>query len=225
MTEPILLIQKRIEFSAARQNEGHNYVAYFAFTGPIHPDTRMILELSIAKQILQEKVLDIVDHHSLDGTLEDMARQLFERAQTAFKGMNASLVRLTLVESEEAVIQLDKVNRDTIKIQNATHLTDFYKMVSVSFNARHQISNSKVIGKCTRLHGHQFKLMLSLTRPVDDSLRDRLNATCVPLQHSLIQSTAEDFLLSLYEKLKDIDWIELALQETPNNMFLLCRPS
>lgn len=225
MSEPTLLIQKKVEFSAARMGEGHNYEVYFAFSGPIDSDTRMILELSLAKRIIQNDVLDTFDHHVLDGSLEDIALALLEKAEVAFNAQLAKPVRCTLVESEEKVIQVDKLNRETPRILHAHELVDFYKMATVTFNALHQICNDAVSGKCTRLHGHQFKLMMSLNRPVDEVLTHRLKAACLPFNNALITTTAEDFLLTLYENLKDLDWIELALQETPNNMFILCRSS
>eukprot|EP01112_Ceratiomyxa_fruticulosa_P012400 TRINITY_DN3430_c0_g1_i1.p2 TRINITY_DN3430_c0_g1~~TRINITY_DN3430_c0_g1_i1.p2 ORF type:complete len:136 (-),score=24.11 TRINITY_DN3430_c0_g1_i1:280-687(-) len=45
---------------------GHNYVLEVMLYGPIDPVTGMVMNLSDLKKILQDEVLDVLDHKNLD---------------------------------------------------------------------------------------------------------------------------------------------------------------
>ena len=45
---------------------GHNYVLYVTVTGPVDPETGMIINLKKMKSIIQIEIIDKVDHRNLN---------------------------------------------------------------------------------------------------------------------------------------------------------------
>ena len=45
---------------------GHNYVIEVSVSGPVDPDTGMVIDLKKLKSIIREKVIDRVDHKNLN---------------------------------------------------------------------------------------------------------------------------------------------------------------
>jgi len=85
----LLTVSKRLEFSAsrrlrvaqwsdaenlrafgpetnARYGSGHNYVAYFVFTGPVDPTTGMLINISEIKERAGKVVRERFDHKFLN---------------------------------------------------------------------------------------------------------------------------------------------------------------
>lgn len=49
---------------------GHNYDLEVSLTGPIDPETGFIADLGFIKDLVQEKVIDILDHAQIDADVE-----------------------------------------------------------------------------------------------------------------------------------------------------------
>ncbi len=72
---------------------GHNYVIEVSVSGPIDPDTGMVIDLKRLKSIVRESIIDYVDHKSLNHdvdflrginpTAENLAVKFWERLEGA----------------------------------------------------------------------------------------------------------------------------------------------
>src|SRR5947208_16568574 len=120
----LLTVSKRIEFSASRRlhvsrwsNEenlavfgpetnarygtGRNYVAYFAFTGPVDSNTGMLINISEIKERAWKIVRDRFDHKFLNEdnpsfrdvppTAENIASELYVEIAPLFSDYGAKL--------------------------------------------------------------------------------------------------------------------------------------
>lgn len=96
--------------SCARQSyHGHSYVCDVTVTGPIDPETGMIVDLGLLDRVLAAEVRERFDHRNInvdvpefvDGRLiptgEELARFIFGRVQAAL-GSAARVVRVTVAE-------------------------------------------------------------------------------------------------------------------------------
>jgi 6-pyruvoyltetrahydropterin/6-carboxytetrahydropterin synthase len=58
-------LQRQIEAEGSRRIHGHTYHAEVSLTGPLNPDTGMVIDLGLLRQRLQT-VREQLDHHLLD---------------------------------------------------------------------------------------------------------------------------------------------------------------
>jgi 6-pyruvoyltetrahydropterin/6-carboxytetrahydropterin synthase len=88
---------------------GHNYVLEVTVRGDLDPATGMIVDLKWVKAIIQQEILDSVDHRNLNTqveflrgvnpTVEQLAYSFWQRLAGPI-GERAHLVRVTLQETE-----------------------------------------------------------------------------------------------------------------------------
>ena len=88
---------------------GHNYVLEVSVSGEVDPETGMIADLKWLKQVLDERVVELVDHRNLNQdvaflsdvipTAENLARAFFERLAGPI-AERARLTRVRVVETE-----------------------------------------------------------------------------------------------------------------------------
>lgn len=130
----LLTVSKRLEFSAsrrlfspawsdqenlavfgpemaARYGTGRNYVAYFVFTGEVHPVTGMLVNISELKDRVQKILYAHFDHKFLNEdhsafaerppTAENIARQLFAEVSPLFPDLKATLAACHLSETPQ----------------------------------------------------------------------------------------------------------------------------
>ena len=100
--------RNREVFGACAGDHGHNYVVEVTVTGPVDPETGMVINLKRVDTVLRRELIDKVDHKHLNKdvdflegvipTAENVARISFERLAMVFAP--ARLVRLRLIESE-----------------------------------------------------------------------------------------------------------------------------
>jgi len=88
---------------------GHSYVCDITVTGPIDPETGMIVDLGLLDRVLATEVRDRFDHRNInldvpefaDGRLiptgEELARFIFRRVQTSL-GSGTRVARVTVAE-------------------------------------------------------------------------------------------------------------------------------
>jgi 6-pyruvoyltetrahydropterin/6-carboxytetrahydropterin synthase len=180
----LLTVSKRLEFSASRRlfaprwtesenlvafgpetsavyGAGRNYVAYFIFSGPVHPDNGMLINISEMKERAGRVLHEGFDHKFLNGdnlafrkvppTVENIARELYLQLAPRFADVDAQLVACHLSESPE---------------RSAT----FYEDGGVDANywfefsaARRTMSphlskaeNAKLFGNASAMHGHNY---------------------------------------------------------------------
>ena len=100
--------RNREVFGACAGDHGHNYVVEVTVSGPVDPETGMVINLKQVDTLLRRELIEKVDHKHLNRdvdflrgvipTAENVAQLAFERLAPVFAP--ARLVRLRLVESE-----------------------------------------------------------------------------------------------------------------------------
>jgi 6-pyruvoyltetrahydropterin/6-carboxytetrahydropterin synthase len=100
--------QNRDVFGACVNEHGHNYVIEVTVSGPVDPETGMVVNLKLVDSVLRREFIDSVDHRHLNRdvdflrgvipTAENIARAAFLRLASPFRP--ARLTRLRIVESE-----------------------------------------------------------------------------------------------------------------------------
>lgn len=87
---------------------GHNYVLEVTVKGEVNPETGMVLDLKALKKLINEKVIDLVDHKNLNvdvdflqgviPTAENIAIKFWERIKPHIE--SGELCEIKLYESE-----------------------------------------------------------------------------------------------------------------------------
>ena len=131
-----MLITRRAEFSAShrcydprfseQQNRdlygeradshghGHNYILEVSLEGEPDPVTGMVVDLKVLKDILNERVVDVMDHRHLNHevppfdrlipTVENVAREIWNRLQEPLRFENARLANVRLYETSDLYV-------------------------------------------------------------------------------------------------------------------------
>lgn len=131
-----MLITRRVEFCASHRcavkswtdeenyrvfgadanpfGHGHNYVLEVTIGGDVDPVTGMIIDLKEVKQILNEEVVDQMDHRYLNAevppfdqqvpTAENIAREIWRRLEPRFRGPGMHLHNVRLYETEQIYV-------------------------------------------------------------------------------------------------------------------------
>jgi 6-pyruvoyltetrahydropterin/6-carboxytetrahydropterin synthase len=196
----LLTVSKRLEFSAsrrlhvakwsdnenlavfgpetnARHGSGRNYVACFVFTGPVDPNTGMLINISEIKERAGKVVRQRFDHKSLNEdnpsfqdvppTAENIVRQLYVDIAPLFSDNVAKLVACHLTESRE---------RSATFYFNGTCEANYWfefsaarKTISPQLSAE---ENTRLFGPSTSIHGHNYRVRLTYRSPKTFSGRD-----------------------------------------------------
>ncbi len=101
--------------AAANANgHGHNYVLEVTLEGDPDPETGMIFDLKRLKEIIQEAVVDPMDHRFLNyevppfdrvvPTAENVAAEIWSRLHPYFTGAHARLNNVRLYETEDLYV-------------------------------------------------------------------------------------------------------------------------
>ncbi len=131
-----MLITRRAEFSASHvcsqssltpeQNRelygaaanpnghGHNYVLEVTLEGDADPETGMIFDLKRLKEIIQQRVIEPMDHRFLNyevppfdkmvPTAENVAAEIWHRLEPDFESGRARLRNIRLYETEDLYV-------------------------------------------------------------------------------------------------------------------------
>jgi len=101
--------RQRFGACARESYHGHNYACDVTVTGPVDPETGMLVDLGVLDRVLAAEVSDRFDHRNInidvpefgDGKLvptgEELARFIFLRVQAAL-GTGARVTRVTVAE-------------------------------------------------------------------------------------------------------------------------------
>jgi 6-pyruvoyltetrahydropterin/6-carboxytetrahydropterin synthase len=185
----LLTVSKRLEFSAsrrlrvprwsdaknlavfgsetnARYGSGHNYVAYFVFTGPVDSATGMLINISEIKQRAGIILRDRFDHKFLNEdnpsfrdvppTAENIARQLYIDVAPLFSDVEAKLCACHLTESPErsATYYADGACEANFWLEFSAARKTMSPHLSAEENAR-------LFGSATSMHGHNYRARLT----------------------------------------------------------------
>ncbi len=196
----LLTVSKRLEFSAsrrlhvskwgdnenlaifgpetnARYGSGRNYVAYFVFTGPVDPDTGMLINISEIKERAGKIVRQRFDHKFLNEdnpsfrevppTAENIARQLYVDVAPLFSDNVATLVACHLTESPE--------RSATFYSNGACEANYWFEFSAARKTMSPRLSaeeNARLFGSATSIHGHNYRVRLTYQSPKAFSVQD-----------------------------------------------------
>jgi 6-pyruvoyltetrahydropterin/6-carboxytetrahydropterin synthase len=95
---------------------GHNYVVEVTLEGEPDPVTGMIVDLKRVKQLLEEEVVEPMDHRFLNievppfdrivPTTENVAREIWDRLERRFPPGSARLHRVRLYETSDCYVDI-----------------------------------------------------------------------------------------------------------------------
>jgi 6-pyruvoyltetrahydropterin/6-carboxytetrahydropterin synthase len=197
----LLTVSKRLEFSAsrrlhvakwsdnenlavfgpetkARHGSGRNYTAYFVFTGPVDPDTGMLINISEIKERASRIVRQRFDHKFLNEdnpsfrdvvpTAENIARQLFVDVAPLFSDDIAKPVACHLTESPE--------RSATFYSNGLGEVNYWFEFSAARKTMSPQLSaeeNARLFGAATSIHGHNYRVRLTYPSIKPFSAQDR----------------------------------------------------
>jgi 6-pyruvoyltetrahydropterin/6-carboxytetrahydropterin synthase len=106
--------RRRFGKCANRHGHGHNYRVEVTLRGPTHPDTGMLIDLRELDRLVEERVLEPLDHRNLNvevewfmcrlPTSENLALFVWEQLATPLEG---KLERVRIHESEDLSAEYD----------------------------------------------------------------------------------------------------------------------
>jgi 6-pyruvoyltetrahydropterin/6-carboxytetrahydropterin synthase len=185
----LLTVSKRLEFSAsrrlrvtrwsdsknlavfgpeteARHGSGRNYVAYFAFAGPVDPRTGMLINISEIKERAGKLLRARFDHKFLNQdnpsfseappTVESIARQLHVDLAPLFSDVSAKLVACHVAESPE--------RSATFYSDGACEANYWFEFSAARRTMSPHLSeaeNARLFGNATSIHGHNYRARLT----------------------------------------------------------------
>jgi 6-pyruvoyltetrahydropterin/6-carboxytetrahydropterin synthase len=185
----LLTVSKRLEFSASRRlfvprwtdsenlmvfgtetnahhGTGRNYVAYFVFSGPVDPETGMLINISEIKRRAGDIIDQRYDHKFLNQdnpnfrdtppTCENVARQLHVDLAPRFSDNAAKLVAVHLRESpgRSATFYADGAC-------DANYWFEFSAARETQSPNLSETENKKLFGAAVSRHGHNYRARLS----------------------------------------------------------------
>ncbi|HZR05015.1 MAG TPA: 6-carboxytetrahydropterin synthase [Candidatus Udaeobacter sp.] len=188
-----LTVSKRLEFSAsrrlhvanwsadenvavfgpetnARHGSGRNYAAYFVFTGPVDPNTGMLINISEIKERAGKIVRQRFDHKFLNEdnrsfrdippTAENIALQLYADLAPSFCGDVARLVACHLTESPERSATFYSNG-----VCEANYWFEFSAARKTTSPHLSDEENARLFGSATSIHGHNYRVRLTYRSP------------------------------------------------------------
>ncbi len=151
---------------------GHNYVVEVTVSGPVDPETGMILNVRDLKRLV-EPIIEELDHkflnedvphfRSVQPTTENLAAYLFSRISEVLpQGIRLQSVRV--YESEDLWAEY-RANPGAILGRRRR----FFSAHRLAVSGKSEEENYRIFGKCAnpRGHGHEYILEVQLQGPID----------------------------------------------------------
>jgi 6-pyruvoyltetrahydropterin/6-carboxytetrahydropterin synthase len=89
---------------------GHNYILFVTVAGEINPDTGFVVNLKSLSKVIQEKVIEKIDHKNINlevdfmkgkmASTEILTKSIWEQLESEIKQMGARLYSVKLFETE-----------------------------------------------------------------------------------------------------------------------------
>jgi 6-pyruvoyltetrahydropterin/6-carboxytetrahydropterin synthase len=156
-------------YGKCTRTHGHNYHLEVTVKGKIDPRTGMIVDLGALNRIVENFVVEPLDHNCLNEdipyfaqivpTTENISLYIYNLLKSPIQELGAELYKVKLFESAE--LWVDCMGEGT----------EAYFSVSTHFSAAHRLAdpnlsnekNSEIYGKCARPHGHGHNYHLEVT--------------------------------------------------------------
>ena len=96
-------------FDKCNNLHGHNYELFVTVTGDIKPNSGFIIDLKDLKKIIQEKIIDKIDHNYINDvdfmknkitTTENLCLQIWKELEEPIKLLGAKLYKVKITETE-----------------------------------------------------------------------------------------------------------------------------
>ncbi len=245
----LLTVSKRLEFSAsrrlfdpklsaaenlaifgeesrARYGTGRNYVAHFVFSGPVNPETGMLINISEIKSRVGQVLHDGYDHKFLNvdnpafaavvPTPENIVRQLFRETEPLFHDSDARLAAVHLCETEQRTATFYVAGRC-----DENHWIDFSAARQTMSPHLSKEENEQLFGVAASPfgHGHHYWARVTLDRSSDGGeagspdIHQRLETLRAELDHKNLNHevpelrdrpiTTESLAQWMFERLTD----------------------
>ena len=102
--------------NANPHGHGHNYVVEVSVEGDPNPETGMVLDLKDLKEILEQEVVEPMDHRFLNyevapfdtivPTTENLALEIWRRVEPRVEALNTKLARVRLFETNDMYVEV-----------------------------------------------------------------------------------------------------------------------
>jgi 6-pyruvoyltetrahydropterin/6-carboxytetrahydropterin synthase len=94
---------------------GHNYTLYVTVKGDLNKDTGFVMDLKILSQIIQKRVLDLLDHRNINlevdfmkgklATTENLAIGIWNEMESEIRNHGVQLHSVRLQETENNTVE------------------------------------------------------------------------------------------------------------------------
>jgi len=115
LDNPNLSVEKNEEvFGKCNNFHGHNYYIEVTLAGTPESDSNYVMDLKLLKKIINEEILDIVDHRFLNEvemfkgiipTTENMVLKFWEILEPVVKRENVKLYSIKLYETDKNYVE------------------------------------------------------------------------------------------------------------------------
>jgi 6-pyruvoyltetrahydropterin/6-carboxytetrahydropterin synthase len=105
-----------------RNGHGHNYVVEVTLEGEPDPITGMVIDLKQVKEILEEEVVEPMDHRFLNfevppfdkliPTTPNLANEIWRRLDSRFNGSDCRLSKVRLFETDDLYVDVTREGLD-----------------------------------------------------------------------------------------------------------------
>ena len=105
---------------ASSHGHGHNYVVEVTLEGEPDSVTGMVVDLKLLKEILQERVVDVMDHRHLNyevppfnsvvPTVENVAKEIWRRLEPSLRFKHARLQNVRLYETADLYVDYSETS-------------------------------------------------------------------------------------------------------------------
>jgi 6-pyruvoyltetrahydropterin/6-carboxytetrahydropterin synthase len=166
---------------AANPNgHGHNYILEVTVEGSPDPVTGMVLDLKELKEILNDEVVGPYDHRFLNyevkpfdqvvPTVENIARDIWERLEPRLGGRNRRLQAVRLYETADLFVDYFGTPNGDVDPPRVTRRYQFAASHRLDTSRLTAEENQRIYGKCNNPygHGHNYSLEVSSRGPLDE---------------------------------------------------------
>ena len=204
---------------------GHNFELYVLLQGKEQEYSGMVIELSSIDDIVEKNIINIYDHTLLGWNNIPVTHELFaDHCSWILRDKIPNYYGLILSESNNRYIKFLELKHNDIeesKLIYRTHILEFtaaHKLFNPNLDEE---NNQRIFGKCTRLHGHNYKLSVTVTGTIGNEtgllINPKhfdviLNSVCNKFDYQElhkfgdfkdIPATTENFIKIIWEDIKN----------------------
>ena len=197
-----------------RYMHGHNFEIHALLRGNINYESDMVVELSSIDKLVNEYIIDKYDHRVIE----------FEKYPSTHEYITETFSDILIGELPyyHGIILIENPDRAYTKVIDED-LPMVYRTHIVDFTATHQLTNPNlgkerndaIFGKCQRLHGHNYKLSVTISGTPNDRTGLLINAHDFD---KIIKKVCENYD---YEKLHELERFRNSVATTENFIKIL----